>query len=1220
MRIVRSPLLAAIHCLLLIVPALLAGEAKELDYAVDLFDSGSYELAARQCEYFQSDFPDSDRLHQILRLAMESHFALGDFQACRAAALRLSFLFPDSPFAPDALLRSADCLVFMGRREEAAQSLMRFADFYMQSPDAPKALLRAASLLGEQQLAQKRELLHRFMSKWPEHALVARAQESLGDIYEMASRHTQALRQWQKALMALDVGETHAQLLQKMVRAHNGSPKALVLLDQWLPRYKKRVELDALRLSYLQVLQKQEGLHALLKTGQRWWPKLDRIEGGARAAVLELLGDSSLEMNRFELAVQFYAAILAPNAELRWKKAWVLDQLNAPNAPRAWADAFQTLLAKDSLSALDERLFLGAFLELLESPALARKFGNSPAFLAQLKLLDEGFPLPQALLEFLYHEVEFAGLAELMDKHPAFDAEADERHFLRIRLAQRQADYRLARRLTQSFLKYYTYSELRRTVEQFHEDHLAKLDASSSLNSELLALMAKQNAGGPSRALTLAFGQLYLGRLSQPAAALEQFESVCQTGSDTLATQALWGQFQAHLMLNDLGAAEALREKHASDLPHELQPLLVQALLPGQADEDRLRVLDLVDLEVLDSEKLVRRYQSLAWIQAPWALAKANQHAFVLFQRAHEAGDADEADMWWNHWLSHTQAMDSCEYSPTFESRALSAEMLAEQGLDSLALPLWFSLLEEDATHPLAMRAERKIVLCALVPSERKRELVESILRTRPYHEDGDWARSYLPALYLEMGEPDLALGLLQLIRREQSFTSQALDLLPMQEPHLALDFARCLEALGQTLEARRAYEAYLRSASNAPKSYALLLRLATQAQAVEPDLALRFLTDLAERLAEDVLLLDEERRDLSQAQHRLQAGILASKGEDARALDHLEKMRADESGDAELRALHLRTLYLTGGHDAAKSALRGYLKEFKHRVDSDTVKASMNLAKGSYLFEKARYDDAAAALKHVLKHFDHTPHAIKAALLLAEIYAKTGQDEKALHLLKKELYTDPASAVAIRSELLHGQLLRKQGEIQPALRHFTLALQRSEAGSELRQLALMRLVIAYREGGFPDGAMRALRQYVLEFPEAEDRFSRELELALLLKDVREYDRAMDALRNLLDQASPEDEVAIQFYIGECLQLKGAFSLAILQYMKVPYQGFASKLDWDVTALYQAGRCHEELAEITQAIRLYERIVRLRGAGSDYGKTAQDRMNILRFREGLLEK
>lgn len=1198
LRLALLPLLMA----LLAFPARAAdeGESRELDYARRLHRDGVYDLAAEQCEQIRRRWPDSARLDEVYQIEGDSRFAIGDYEEARRAFQRLSLQAAESPLAAMAQVRAADCLVLLGRGEEAAQSLRRVAEYHPESAEAAPALLRAEALWPADDLDARRDILARLLRDYGDRTEAVEARRRLAGNWRARGELQRAERELDATIRLATPGETMALAAvewAELLAARHRAPEAVARLSElqtplaatrWRGMTRRCEASLRLRLG-----QAAEAEPLLASWTAAFDPALDDEAGTDSLRVL--LGDARVRLGRYADAAAAYARCGQGPPTRRWRLAWSLQQAGRPlEAAAVWRPLIAELAAPDPpLPSREARLLAGAVDYLLASgePANDELWNRASRALAQPP---EGYEAPLALVDGLLAAGQLDAAAALLA--PQDGPLADDRALRRMRLSAARAEWGRVGRLREEFHRKYPLSPLLPDVEREYAAGWRRHVESAALNEELLGFLVRQNAGEDPAEMALAFGRLYLEKLGRPELAEPQFRLAAESPVDSVRCEAWWGLAGVFEARGRRAVADSLLAARGAELSRS--PRAWDALrrtLPGGE-----RPLVELDDTVLENRAalLMRAETALPAGQGDRARRERLETLRLRMERSSGAvGDT---------LATRLLALLPGDASLDADEIGLRASALERLGRVDEALVQWRLLLQEHPESSASVDAELAIASQPGTPDAERMELLERVRRLRPYHPAAEQARLLLAGLLLRQGRAAEALPIYDEMLAKAEAAATPIEMLPAPAPALLFQRALCLDRLGPPAVAREAWLHYLAGAGGdgARVARGLLQLGQTWLDDGRPDEALR-----AWRNLQTVLGGTPEARE---ALARM-AAVYSSSERHAEALTALEELQAGRSADPVLRARWVGALYRAGRLDQGRDELTRLLKESGGLFDEDTLQASMNLAKGRWLLSKQQFDEATKSLQYVLKKYPDAPAAAPAQLELARARAGAGRGEDALELLDGLSKRWPGSREAARAAVLKGGLLRQAGDTQRAVGEFRRAVDEAP-DDETRRFALDNLIASYRELGFLEGALQGLRRYLELWPDGPERFAKRLETALLLKESGDLDSATDQLRRLLPEADLEDEAAIQYYLGECAQQKGDWQGAILEYMKVPYLG-RTKLDWDVTALYQAAQCWEQLLQPQRAVQLYERIVRERGPGSSYGKAAQERLNLLRYRD-----
>ncbi len=1178
--------LVALLLLLLVAGSAFAGEREEFDYALRLHQEGVYDIAIEQCEAFRRDYPDSYRLDRILFLQGECAWALGDWEAARAVWLRLSLNHPKSDHAAEALLRTADCLERLERPQDALRGLLRVYDYYPESPLAPQALLKAARLQAANPVEQ-RETLQILLRAFPAHRLAREAELELALGWLRAGESRRGIQGLRRLLqeelgdslrlrVVLDLGQALA--------GPDGAAELVQLFESERPRLQHlpgvlRTHLLEGR-SRLEAADRQGAMDCLQAAVAS--SLLPSLEQAPRDSLHLLLGDARCMTGDFAGAGQAWSSMAAQDASVVLRRALAAEWGGKPED--ALDLHLQVLRDEDAdpdlrLEALDHALGLASA-------------GSLPELGRVLQQLDLGRAAPEALLSvcdgLLAHgRTEAAG--RLLESLSLEGEElADDLLALEIRLAAAREDDRRASRLWNTFLQDYPLSPLRPELEVLYDNQVRPRAEAVEMNRRLLELMSTRGQRDEAEE-ALAFGRLYLEHLGDSTAALSQFDqSLAAGGSPATRLQAAIGRIRAGW--SSLSMEERVRQSRqfqaaasAEDPARagKLRDLELQALLEDAPEQD-LELLQGLRRGAEEDPILLRRLLLAAVESLPDPPAEDT----LLARRA----------LAWGDTLQILSGLDA----PCLLGMARAATLLPDQA--ARAAMLARELLQGYPAAPEVVEAEILLSSLESTSDEERVALLERIQQERAYHPVAREAGHLLVVLRQREGRWQEALSLCDSLLAGSMVRPAPLPILPARVDPLVYNRGRSLQELGRAREAVEAYRLLLSAAPQGDRAADLLLRLGQCSEALgESEQALLYYRNLNAFYP----------RTPANARGLVRmASIYAESGRETQALKVYDNLKEERRGDPLVGYGWIRALYAAGQLELGREQMSAYLKRHEAVIDKDTVSAAFNLEKGRFLLRRGRLDDAQKSLKVVTRRYDETRFAAPARLELARVALRAGREDDALELLEG-LEKDPR--LAAPASLERGWIFQRRGEGARAIAEVRRAVDAATDPAS-RKLALGRLIVLYRELGFHDGALLGVRQYLDEFPEAPDAFSKRIEVGLLLKELGDLPAAREQFRRLLPLADAEQEAALQFYIGECSFMEKDYRQAVLEFMKVPAIARDSKLDWGVTARYQVGQAWEKLGDTERAIEAYQQIVRERGSGSSYGLAAQERINQLRFR------
>jgi tetratricopeptide (TPR) repeat protein len=416
-------------------------------------------------------------------------------------------------------------------------------------------------------------------------------------------------------------------------------------------------------------------------------------------------------------------------------------------------------------------------------------------------------------------------------------------------------------------------------------------------------------------------------------------------------------------------------------------------------------------------------------------------------------------------------------------------------------------------------------------------------------------------------------------------------------DPQLLDELAQGLEQTGEGAEARRTWllalsGPVLRDTLTASR---MLLRVARSFLAAERE-------DDALRCARTLTTVFPGTPAAGGAT-RLLAQQESKAGRPAEALALLETLRPAQSADLSLRTQWVKALARVGREEKSRTELQRLLKENNGRVNEDTVKAAVGLARGIGLLERKLPAEAEKAFGQVVGKQERTPQAAAAQLGVARALQAQGKLPacgKALLALEKRWPRAPEAAGA---QTLKAELAEAAGDTTQALAALERAVDLSPAAQ--RPGALSAWIDAAARLQRPRVERTSLERYLSENPQAADAEARRLELALLLAEAGEGAAARAALRALQAEADETRSAEIQYRLGELAEREGDLPGAVLEYQKVPHVKDASRLDWDASAMFAAARCWEALGRRPEALETLRQIQTRQGENSGHGMRAK---------------
>ncbi len=302
--------------------------------------------------------------------------------------------------------------------------------------------------------------------------------------------------------------------------------------------------------------------------------------------------------------------------------------------------------------------------------------------------------------------------------------------------------------------------------------------------------------------------------------------------------------------------------------------------------------------------------------------------------------------------------------------------------------------------------------------------------------------------------------------------------------------------------------------------------------------------------------------------------------------------------------------LYRLGLLQEARTEARQLYKDCKKRPGLDDMKARFYLEKGNYFARMKNWEEAEKQYITVEKNFSQSMWIDDAAYFAA------------LALIHQNKLVEGSDQLVKFAENYPDSLLADDALIQAGINYYKRE-KYSEASVTLKRVwndssasrhwltAFSKLISVYNDMRFYDAGIRLTRDYLDRFPATEDLVRRKMYIGWAHLQLGEWDDAIRHYTSLFPLAEAETEAEAQYYVGEAYMGNSEYRTAILEFLKVKILGRKTKLDWGVTALYQAGVCYEKLDEKEGAARMYQRIIKEQGETSNFGMAAAKKLEAL---------
>jgi len=1206
---VRLVILLLLAVIVFPAPALESPGRTEYLYALKLYEEKYFDLAAEQLERCLRDFPALAEADEAQYLLGEAYLRSGDPDRARAAFLRTAIVYPQSQRAPEALFKVGETLANAGRHLEAAQAFERVQGFYSGSLLAPLALQRAAleySFAGE--FSRSDDVSTLLIEKYPDAPAASRARlERAASLIDRGDLLTaEHYIRWVAERSGMDSLSARAWLA--LGRFHRDqfefadATEAYRRCFEQFPR-DPSAPLARLELADLQNVRGQTDL-----TLETLAPLVTSSDFQIRIASVERLGDANYYRRDFEQAIAFYDTAAAYSRTAAIKAGWTNELIGRK---RAAFDRYLRAVNIDDSLGLDARLRAALLAFDLDMPERAAAFWSE--IVRKIEDLDQGdrIMLELARARARARQPGGSAAADTLLRRWPFSPYADDALMIAARESFDKGNYAQAAQRCEDLLRRYPASELADSASRT----IAFLQAFHLRGEGLIERMAElsslpQNRTNPVR-WALDWGDFYLDLFKDPVKAVDQFDraidDIAATSDDR--AYALYRGGIAYLLL----ARSALREQNDYSLAMYLDSATARSARLNKIESHSDRTRDLACRLLLfqyesapgDSalEVVIRQTDALL---AKFDLERTHPDNILYYLEAcRRTGRIDEVNFPRLRTLAERTVEAGGQNRTNAEIRRWEARALARIGKRGEAVETRRILVAEYQDTPAAA-----VVLLDLASdsglTQRERLDYINLLKARyPYRLDPVQFPLLEADLLDRMERPLEALALRERADQAAVWGQPHLTLLETPSPAFRVERARALRRAGEFTRAAEDLRVALNFDPAGPYAASALYELALLERSRDNhSAALNLIDTLVSRFpksSEAAISLNLKPElyfgtgNYRAAQSALTALIAASDNRDS--IYHYQTLNV---------AAMLRLDLI----DEAKNASNALYKTFKEHPDLDNARAYLTLERGRSLERAKKWDEAREQYRTVREKYPLSVWADDAAFHTGSSLLDQGRNDDAAKAFERLVADHPESPIAPRGYLLLGKALYRAERHSEALAALRRVWENRRA-TTLWQPAFESLTTVYRELRFWDAALRLTREYLERFPNAPDALDRRMDIAQFHLELRDYDEAIRQYRPLLPLADAEREAEIQYYIGEAYSGKGDYRAAILEFLKVKVLGRKTKLDWGVTAIYQAGTCYEKLQDWEGAARMYQKIITEMGEASNYGRAAKQKLDSL---------
>ncbi|MBI2619187.1 MAG: tetratricopeptide repeat protein [Ignavibacteriales bacterium] len=1182
-------------------------ENADFKLAVSLYNDKFYDLALEQFRQFVATYPNTPQGTEARFYLGLSQLQLKQFEEARFTFQNFALMFREHPRASEAWWNVADAYLKLGNFREAALAYERVKTFHPKSKLAPAALLESAKyfqLAGDRESSKK--VLRALGQEFASADVVPEGRLQLARIYYSERQYELARAETKKAAEAANDASVVVPALQLMAESLlrlGRFEEAKTVLNESIARFRA----GAPYFEFLLALGRLHRTTGDLDGAMQTWgiivdPKSPSPDATRQAAFVEL-GDARVGRGSMSDALTAYEGAIRLDGLLHGEACFKAARTAERLGQTSKAGELYLKAAGDSATTFDRRSILVAGFrgakfqkKYLQALRLAQQFQqefpsdrNLPRVLFEAgNLVAADLGDPRRSLEF-YEEVTSLGENEL----------SDEAMFAMAKSLRQAGALSEALQALERLEKQFPASELLPLAreERFSITTYEMKDREGGIRN-LALLIGDVIAAKPRGELAFRLGEIYFNDLKEYENAAVQYEAALRgdldrqvrAGATFRKARAL--EFQA---FRNAGSPE----KYGSAIAAYDAFLMLFPTSEHSADAR----FSMIRLQLRRTQTSVELRNLAANLRGNLEEIRNREQLWLAlgesFQAVKSQGDAAAV------------FAELLRMKPGAEAEARALVRLAEAkfelGERDTAAPLLESYLRKFPSHELSAKAR---FMLAGVEVDRGRidralQLYLELEQRSPYSR-------YAQGLDLARGDAyyragDVANALILYQNYAQELLSNSFSL---QDPtaDLLAKMADCYRRTGNRLEAKKLYADVLaRDTSSAVRAgvYTTLALIAQEEKNLEA--AARYLQEAS-------------RYGTGTPEQRLRAAVesadLLFQSEDYKtAIARYNDLLPQANTDSLRRLLDARIIVGYFRLDNAVEADRRANAFVKAHPNARDQAAEFEFERGRFHLRRDETDLAIRRLENVRQRFPQSPIVPETVYWLARALELKNQPERAVQLYDSLIQKFPDNPIIPRVQLSLGNVYYNLEQWDAAARQYKAILDNPQHGHDLHQFAMSNLIMAYKEIGLFDAALQLTRQYIDRFPEDPDLVMKRIDIGVIYQKLGYYDQSILHLQAMLENATPELEGELRYYIGEAYFYKGGYQQAILEFLKVPYLiTKQTRVDWVATSYYMAGQSYEKMSKFDQAITMYKQIIERPGIDPTFKTAAQkeiDRVNAL---------
>lgn len=1159
------------------------GREEDFRFAQKLYNDGYYDLAAEQFAKFIENYPDDARVGTAFYMQGKCLFTLSDWNGARTAFMRVALEFSDNRYAAEALFQAAFCLKNLGRVQDAARSFLGVGDYYPRSEYAAKGMVEAAGIYRESgDEVKARAAYERILNEFRGTESAASAYFNMAEMAEYKGDDKNALQYYESAGQS-----SEDETMDSMVKLRRA-----VLFNRAGDWDKAEQELEGVKspielFNYARLLkgiwqQKQgdlAGAEKLIKnTGSS--SKVDSIKqksnyylgenyylSGKYQEALDLLkgvpaGDSCsvmmgqiyLQLNKIDEAAGEFSRVL----QLAGNNLYKMQAL----------EGLKNLYGKGNLQSDISGIMLDYLPNLKGLPEwenYAETMG-SIAFKAGNLDLAEGF------------------LKELEGVNSVW---SDDALYYRSVIAGKRKDFRKGLDLITKMGELYPGGDFAAEGEYLRAEFAEQLPP-DNLVDEVAKMSTSVMDYKTKGEVSLLWGKGYYDNFKDYNKAAAHLQTALNSGE---LSKEQTGEALAYLVktLKKLSFTNPVLEDSARRTMQSYLRNSPGGNYAGTFSLDLLR--HQVSIITDPIQKKLSYMQGLEEIKGRYsgdmALPEVNADLAEIYAEMKEkAGMAVSMSM---------DLMSERKGSLARQKAILAAGRAFETLGDTAKGTAKFDEYIENYPKGYRIFSAYREKILAVSAATDKISALKLIIDKFYYNQATIVLSAELGELYMQTNDYAGALEILIPLSKN-----------PDADKELKYKIALAYMRQGDLKKAEEYFLDYAVNSSGGLYWEEAVMSLGEISENEDKaSSAIRFYENLLNRSQ-----TAEKRAAVREKMAALYYKI--GRYEEGRGI-YKELIGDCKNPDKEIEysAQNIVGLYKQNMLEEARQEALNFAVKYKKSPKLDEYQALFYLEKARALTEDKNFEEALKALDTIIKKYAKTKVIPEAEYEIGRINLINNKYDEALKILTAIPTKYPKHKMLPSVYITLGAFYYRQEQYQNALMAFQRVLD-DKGAKDLWADAMQNLEVVYKELGLYEAAFSVVNRYLETFPYADDAVLKKLDAAQLLIRMKDYNRAVERLHDLLPQVTTAMKVEVQFYLGDAYFQKGDYQQAVLEFMKVKYLDPGGGLDWGVTAIYNAGKCYEKLGKLDEARSMYKEIIDRWGAKSDYGRAAQERIDFLK--------